>query len=218
MSTFPKKFTTITPEISEDGSLTAGPDDRTGASLMPQHLASLVPIAPAPPTLLTAVPNPFGSTLQALMTNCQRQPASPSAKVEKQSPAKEGLRKKHSPAQIVRRRERNRILARGTRMRKKSFYEGLQKEFQDLLHENQMLKDLVKTEIEKEASEAILVECNAETKIPQEVLEAFADVIVEPQLHDNPAAGASDDFMVLSDYAETQDLEFVRRCLTSRTT
>ena len=46
--------------------------------------------------------------------------------------------------QIDRRRERNRILARRTRLRKKFFFESLQKQMAELQRENTVLKDIIK--------------------------------------------------------------------------
>merc|ERR1711982_89695 len=49
-----------------------------------------------------------------------------------------------SQAQLDKRRERNRILARQTRLRKKYFFESLQKEVMELQYENLALKQIVK--------------------------------------------------------------------------
>ena len=46
--------------------------------------------------------------------------------------------------QVDRRRERNRVLARKTRLRKKSFFESLQRQVAQLATENSMLKGIVK--------------------------------------------------------------------------
>eukprot|EP00607_Mallomonas_marina_P002883 CAMPEP_0182429134 /NCGR_PEP_ID=MMETSP1167-20130531/25538_1 /TAXON_ID=2988 /ORGANISM="Mallomonas Sp, Strain CCMP3275" /LENGTH=393 /DNA_ID=CAMNT_0024612481 /DNA_START=133 /DNA_END=1314 /DNA_ORIENTATION=- len=58
--------------------------------------------------------------------------------------------------QIDRRREQNRVLARRTRQRKKNFFESLQKQAEELLKENEMLKGLVKAQSTEEInSEAV---------------------------------------------------------------
>lgn len=69
-------------------------------------------------------------------------------------------------AQIDRRRERNRILARRTRLRKKFFFESLQKDVADLQHENAALKSIVRSRLKPEDAHAILSTCNANEKLP----------------------------------------------------
>lgn len=137
-------------------------------------------------------------------------------------------RGRKSQAQIDRRRERNRILARRTRLRKKFFFESLQKEVLDLQNENNRLKHLVKTQVEPEASSAILASCQASSKLPPGVLEACGAksdfvshdfnlvqsirtsqhcfVISDPSLADNPIVFASDDFLELTGYTKEQVL------------
>eukprot|EP00956_Cyclotella_meneghiniana_P001739 scaffold1921_cov74-Cyclotella_meneghiniana.AAC.1 len=68
--------------------------------------------------------------------------------------------------QIDRRRERNRILARRTRLRKKFFFESLQKDVADLQHENAALKSIVRSRLKPEDAQAILSTCNANEKMP----------------------------------------------------
>lgn len=133
-----------------------------------------------------------------------------------------------SQAQIDRRRERNRILARRTRLRKKFFFESLQKEVTDLQKENMVLKELVRTHVEEKKAEVILNDCKANEELPQVVLEHCGDpsalarqdfnlmasvkqsqeafVITDPSLHDNPIVYASDGFLDLSGYSREQVL------------
>jgi len=56
------------------------------------------------------------------------------------------------------RRERNRILARKTRLRKKLFFESLQHQAQQLASENEMLKDIVKNRIDSKIRALLLPE------------------------------------------------------------
>eukprot|EP00543_Licmophora_paradoxa_P006507 CAMPEP_0202455990 /NCGR_PEP_ID=MMETSP1360-20130828/13361_1 /ASSEMBLY_ACC=CAM_ASM_000848 /TAXON_ID=515479 /ORGANISM="Licmophora paradoxa, Strain CCMP2313" /LENGTH=564 /DNA_ID=CAMNT_0049075691 /DNA_START=749 /DNA_END=2443 /DNA_ORIENTATION=+ len=134
-----------------------------------------------------------------------------------------------SQAQIDRRRERNRILARRTRLRKKFFFESLQKEVMDLQRENLRLKDLVKTKLDPEVSKKLLSECKALEQLPSAVAEACGDVlqgidqkdfnlvrnvqrsqqcfiISDPSLQDNPIVYASDDFLELTGYKREEVL------------
>lgn len=140
----------------------------------------------------------------------------------------QGRSRKKSQAQIDRRRERNRILARRTRLRKKFFFESLQKEVMDLQKENEHLKSVVKSELEEADSKQILDECDAMEKLPPAVLEACGEggildaqdfnlvqaiqnaqhsfVITDPSLNDNPIVFASDDFLKLTGYSREQVL------------
>lgn len=137
--------------------------------------------------------------------------------------AMQGRGRKKTQAQIDRRRERNRILARRTRLRKKFFFESLQKEVMELQRENAALRDIVRTEIEGEEGRSLLEQCNAVRKLPREVLEACGEnpdldqedfnlvtsiqqsqhsfVITDPSLQDNPIVFASDDFLTLTGYS-----------------
>jgi PAS domain S-box-containing protein len=138
-----------------------------------------------------------------------------------------GNRKK-SQVQIDRRRERNRILARRTRLRKKFFFESLQKEVLDLQRENENLKEIVKEELTADEGKAILDECDAMERLPQNILEQcaqelsldekdqnlvksiqqsqYAFCITDPSLQDNPIVFASDDFLNLTGYNREQVL------------
>jgi len=137
--------------------------------------------------------------------------------------AMQGRGRKKTQAQIDRRRERNRILARRTRLRKKFFFESLQKEVVELQRENAALRDIVRTEVEGEEGKELLESCNAARKLPREVLEACGEnpdldledfnlvtsiqqsqnsfVITDPSLQDNPIVFASDDFLTLTGYS-----------------
>lgn len=142
---------------------------------------------------------------------------------------REGRIRRKSQAQIDRRRERNRILARRTRLRKKFFFESLQKEIMDLQRENEMLKDVVKTDIGGDEGRKILDTCDAAEKMPPGVLEACAEggldfdsqdfnlvrsiqtsqqsfIITDPSLTDNPIVFASEGFLELTGYEREQVL------------
>lgn len=137
--------------------------------------------------------------------------------------------RKKSQAQIDRRRERNRILARRTRLRKKFFFEALQKDVLELQRENRMLKQVVKSNIAGDAGQQILDSCDAFKKLPDGVLETCGEnsaeytgedfnlvqsikgsqhsfVITDPSLPDNPIVFASDDFLKLTKYNRDQVL------------
>mmetsp|Transcript_27390 Transcript_27390/g.64176 ORF Transcript_27390/g.64176 Transcript_27390/m.64176 type:complete len:502 (+) Transcript_27390:406-1911(+) len=137
--------------------------------------------------------------------------------------AMQGRGRKKTQAQIDRRRERNRILARRTRLRKKFFFESLQKEVLELQRENAALRDIVRSEVESEEGRVLLEQCNAARNLPREVLEACGEnpdldqedfnlvtsiqqsqhsfVITDPSLQDNPIVFASDDFLTLTGYS-----------------
>lgn len=142
--------------------------------------------------------------------------------------ALQGRGRKKTQAQIDRRRERNRILARRTRLRKKFFFESLQKEVVDLQRENAALKDIVRTQLDEDGKK-LLDECNALERMPQGVLEACGEnaseydqqdfnlvqsiqrsqhsfVITDPSLQDNPIVFASDDFLSLTGYSREEVL------------
>lgn len=142
--------------------------------------------------------------------------------------ALQGRGRKKTQAQIDRRRERNRILARRTRLRKKFFFESLQKEVVDLQRENAALKDIVRSQLADEGRE-LLQECNAFEKLPPAVIEACGEhggdidqqdfnlvrsiqqsqhsfIITDPNLQDNPIVFASDDFLSLTGYSREEVL------------
>ena len=128
-----------------------------------------------------------------------------------------------------RRRERNKILARRTRLRKKFFFESLQKEVMDLQRENELLKDIVRMDIGGDTAKEILESCDAVQRMPQGVLEACREggmdfdsqdfnlvksieasqqsfIITDPSLTDNPIVFASDGFLEVTGYAREQVL------------
>jgi len=165
-----------------------------------------------------------GSAMAANMLNGQQLAAAAAHAMEPEQG--KGTKKQ---AKVDRRRERNRILARRTRLRKKFFFESLQKEVVDLQRENLQLKDLVKTNLEDKDSRKILDECDAAEKLPPGVLEACGEkssaisaqdfnlvksiqgsqhsfIITDPSLEDNPIVFASDDFLKLTGYGRDQVL------------
>ena len=74
-----------------------------------------------------------------------------------------------SQAQVDRRRERNRILARRTRLRKKFFFESLQKDVADLQRENAALKSIVRSRLKPDDARVILEQCNANERLPSAI-------------------------------------------------
>jgi len=129
--------------------------------------------------------------------------------------------KPRSKEQMDRRRERNRILAKKTRLRKKFFFESLQRQVAQLSTENEMLKSIVKQRMTNEVKLEILSQCR--TEIPSIVATSAqqatsllekADyrlmaaihaaqrsfVITDPSLPDNPIIFAATGFLELSGY------------------
>ena len=140
-----------------------------------------------------------------------------------------GRGRQKSQAQIERRRERNRILARRTRLRKKFYFESLQKDVMDLQRENVALKEIVKAKLDAASAKKILAECDAMEQLPSSVLEACGElsgdidqqdqnlvksiqssqqsfIITDPSLQDNPIVYASDDFLKLTGYSKEEVL------------
>ena len=133
-----------------------------------------------------------------------------------------------SQAQIDRRRERNRILARRTRLRKKFFFESLQKDLTDMQRENAALKEIVRTKLDSETSANLLANCHAMEQLPSSILESCGEqtdmdrqdyclvrsiqgsqqcfVITDPSLHDNPIVYASEGFLELTGYSREEVL------------
>ena len=125
--------------------------------------------------------------------------------------------------QIDRRRERNRVLARKTRLRKKFFFESLQRQVAQLAMENDMLKGIVKQRMGPETKDQVLANCASETNAS--VVAQTADqatsllekadlglmaaiqaaqrsfIITDPALPDNPIIFASKGFLALSGYS-----------------
>mmetsp|Transcript_33745 Transcript_33745/g.74029 ORF Transcript_33745/g.74029 Transcript_33745/m.74029 type:complete len:516 (-) Transcript_33745:229-1776(-) len=139
-------------------------------------------------------------------------------------PQQKGGRQK-TQAQIDRRRERNRILARRTRLRKKFFFESLQKDVTDLQQENALLKDIVRNRLKPDVAKGILDQCKANEELPSVIAEQTTGldkrdhnfiqsvqksqqcfVITDPSLQDNPIVYASDDFLSLTGYAREEVL------------
>ena len=94
-----------------------------------------------------------------------------------------------SQAQIDRRRERNRILARRTRLRKKFFFESLQKDVADLQRENAALKSIVRSRLKPDDARVILNQCNANEKLPSAIHANGPDGAGIPQMGDMGMGG-----------------------------
>jgi PAS domain S-box-containing protein len=176
----------------------------------------LIAAAGSPP-VVTITPGP--AVYQA--------PEATATAVNAAATALSGRGRKKSQTQIDRRRERNRILARRTRLRKKFFFESLQKELMDLQRENYVLKDVVKEQLHESEAQKLLAECDAMEKLPPGALEACGQnelvsedfnlvtsiqksqhsfVITDPSLPDNPIVFVSDDFLKLTGYKREQIL------------
>lgn len=81
----------------------------------------------------------------------------------------DGGGRQKSQAQVDRRRERNRILARRTRLRKKFFFESLQKDVADLQRENAALKSIVRSRLKPDDARVVLERCDANERLPSAV-------------------------------------------------
>jgi len=111
-----------------------------------------------------------------------RRPAKGSAELEKflraaTIAAKESASKRPSDnmtseQELVFRRERNRVMAKQTRERKKIQFKAMQDQLQSLRRENQRLKGVVKHYVKQ--PKTILKDCTALAEIPKEVWESFA--------------------------------------------
>lgn len=189
-------------------------------------------VATAPAPAQTLVVHQHLATAAAAVGNKRRRTDVPGAAPPLQAAAQvvtHGGRRQKSQAQIDRRRERNRILARRTRLRKKFFFESLQKEVTDLQKENLRLKDIVKKKLSPDVSKKILSECTALDNLPSAVTEACGEalgqvdqkdfnlvrnvqrsqqcfVITDPSLQDNPIVYASDDFLEMTGYKREEVL------------
>ena len=122
-------------------------------------------------------------------------------------------------------RERNRVLAKKTRQRKKFFFESLQRQVVQLSSENEMLKTIVKERLATDVKNQVLSQCK--TEIPPVVATNYLNptnsttsmleqadyrlisaisaaqrsfVITDPSLPDNPIIFASQGFLELSGY------------------
>ena len=214
----------------------AAPPPLAPAPLMPGPPSSLTGIAPAPPAGLPQQMIVHQHKRPRYESNvniaqhglhiAQGQNPQTVPSILSGNESKTGRQK--SQAQIDRRRERNRILARRTRLRKKFFFESLQKDVQDLQRENLALKEIVRSKVDPEKSKIILAECTAQKNLPDAVLEHCGDpsalgsqdfnlmnsirqsqqsfVITDPSLQDNPIVYASDDFLTLTGYSRDQVL------------
>lgn len=173
-----------------------------------------------------------------------------------------------SQASQDRRRERNRILARRTRLRKKFFFDSLQKDVSDLQRENATLKSIVLSRLNPDDANTLLEGCDANERLPVidllgcggegedgDGLSMFPSsgggggggdestesssllgkggggggeitkldredyslirsiqnsqhcfIITDPSLHDNPIVYASDDFLSLTGYSQSDVL------------
>lgn len=134
-----------------------------------------VPIAQQPPNKrprITAAPSFKGPSYSfASVSGVARTTASaapPAGHAHALSATLGGNRQK-SQAQLDRRRERNRILARRTRLRKKFFFESLQKDVADLQRENAALKSIVRSRLKPEDARPLLEQCNANEKLPSAI-------------------------------------------------
>ena len=177
----------------------------------------MMPSAAATPTMIAPAMNhePF-------------ELAAAGQQVVEQQPSK-GSRKRSTPEQIERRRERNRLLAKKTREKKKNLMGTLQKQILELQRANQQLKSLVMTNLDETNSQKILNECDAMEKVPDTVWKACgtdkkelaaddfdfvrsiqtsqrAFVVTDPSLHDNPIVFCSGDFLKLTGYTREQVL------------
>jgi PAS domain S-box-containing protein len=242
----------VSPENSEDGNMPTIADTK-GSSHMDALLysqnysAGLVPMSfPNPIATLASgqnlmMHNNYGQgnpvkrqrldanvPLMTVSSNATTALISSQQLVAAAAALEQGRGRKKSQAQVDRRRERNRILARRTRLRKKFFFESLQKEVMDLQKENEDLKSIVKDELPEGEAEQILSECDALERMPDSILEACAEesamenkdfnlvksiqksqhafVITDPSLQDNPIVFASDDFLNMTGYQREQVL------------
>jgi len=111
-----------------------------------------------------------------------------------------------SQTQLDRRRERNRILARRTRLRKKFFFESLQKEVADLQRENAALKSIVRGRLKPDDASTVLTQCNAHEKLPSNVQNQ--EIIPPPMPSAVPSAGVKkldkDDFSLIQSIQNSQ--------------
>jgi len=125
-----------------------------------------------------------------------------------------------SKDQIDRRRERNRVLARKTRLRKKFFFESLQRQVAQLTAENKVLKDVVRKRLSEDLQKQVLASpgqpvpiVSASAQHATSLLEKadfslMAAVqaaqksycITDPSIDDNPIVYASPGYLELTGY------------------
>ncbi|KAL7572566.1 hypothetical protein ACA910_000385 [Epithemia clementina (nom. ined.)] len=176
------------------------------------------------PHQVTILPNPF-LAMAAGMPMLDR-----AQFIEAAFAARAKNRRRNTAAtqeQAEKRRERNRVLAKKTRDRKKNHMTDLQDELLELQRANAELKAMVRNNIDEKDSAPILDQCNAIDKVPENVWEACgtdkkelaaddydlvtsiqksqtAFVITDPSFEDNPIVFVSPDFLALTGYAREQ--------------
>lgn len=204
----------------------------SSSSRMPPLLGS-VPPAPSEPAPTTSTTT--ATSASAHNKRVKLEPPIKESGASSPAPAVEEARPvQHRPktqAQIDRRRDRNRILARRTRLRKKFFFESLQHQVAELERENAMLKEIMRTHpaLANEAR-AIQSQCAASTtgqpassvltetrsratelltptdfalmRLLQSAQRSFC--ITDPSLEDNPIVYASQSFLSQTGYALDQ--------------
>ena len=122
---------------------------------------------------------------------------------------------------------RNRVLARKTRLRKKFFFESLQRQVAQLTKENEMLKGIVVQHVKADSLDSILSDCSK--PLPANVVASYQQAnsileksdfklmaaiqsaqrsfcISDPALPDNPIVFASAGFLKLTGYTLEQVL------------
>eukprot|EP00602_Paraphysomonas_sp_CaronLab_P008682 CAMPEP_0185036280 /NCGR_PEP_ID=MMETSP1103-20130426/29034_1 /TAXON_ID=36769 /ORGANISM="Paraphysomonas bandaiensis, Strain Caron Lab Isolate" /LENGTH=268 /DNA_ID=CAMNT_0027573769 /DNA_START=136 /DNA_END=942 /DNA_ORIENTATION=+ len=128
-------------------------------------------------------------------------------------------------------RERNRILARETRIRKKFLFENLQKQVGALMKENEQLKEIIEAHMQPDVARSVLSECcnplpdvvasvsnKATSVLAREDFGLISAIraaqrafcITDPHLPDNPIVFASQGFLSLTGYSVDQVLN--RNC------
>jgi PAS domain S-box-containing protein len=180
--------------------------------------------AEAPSNLLGGTNATAASLPQALAASVAKRPAPAVLTGTTTSTAR---RRPKSEAQVNRRRERNRVLARRTRLRKKFFFEGLQKEVMDLQREYNTLKNIIRRNIDQNVADEILKDTHVE--LPSVIMENYdaesgdldrqdftlirslqssqqCFVITDPSLLDNPIVYASEGFLTLTKYTKEEIL------------
>lgn len=131
-----------------------------------------------------------------------------------------------SRQRVDKRRERNRVLARKTRLRKKFFFESLQRQVAQLTKENEMLKSIATTHLKPETLKDLLTDCaelppcvvsstqhansileKADFKLISAIQNAQRSFcLTDPSLPDNPIVFASPGFLELTGYTMEQVL------------
>lgn len=191
---------------------------------------------PQPPnTMIMLDKNKMKDQIEDSSTTASKKRSLANVKSSGKSTMKVGRRRK-SEEQMERRRERNRILARRTRLRKKFYFESLQKQVLDLKTENTHLRHLVQKTMKDKAPE-VLGKCSAVSEIPAVVRESMGEgdgdlskdgtsklssgnmnlikafqsaqqsfIVTDPSLPDNPIVFATEGFVKLTGYRLDQVL------------